>query len=177
LKFRDLIIQNVLIIAFGLVIFYLDFIEFKGSNTKILVVIFSLIKSGFFVWVGFRKIIFFSKKNISYYNFLAFIGISISLIVISFAVDYLCLFQIDNSSFLGISGSLTWYERCFKFYFFSVLVFSNVGVASVVPSAISSEFLMMVEAILSFITIILVLSDFISLKESISNRRKKSEAL
>ncbi|GHN00306.1 hypothetical protein WSM22_17950 [Cytophagales bacterium WSM2-2] len=176
MKFRDLVIQNILIIAFGVIIFYLDFIEFKDSNTKVLVVVFSIIKSSLFVWTGFRKIVFFSKMNISYYNFLAFIGISISLIVVSFAVDYLCLFQIDEASFTGISESLTWYERCFKFYFFSVLVFSNVGIATVVPNTIASEFLMMVEAILSFITIILVLSDFISLKESISGRRKKPEA-
>jgi len=175
MKFRDLVIQNVLIIAFGLIIFYLDFIEFKDTNTKAMVLIFSLIKSGFFVWTGFRKIVFFSKMNISYYNFLAFIGISISLIVVSFGVDYLCLYQIDSTSFAGISENLSWYERCFKFYFFSVLVFSNVGIATVVPNNIASEFLMMIEAILSFITIILVLSDFISLKESISSRRKKIE--
>jgi hypothetical protein len=173
MKFRDLVIQNILIIVFGLIVFYLDLIEFRGTNTKILVVIFSIIKSGFFVWMGFRKIIFFSKMNISYYNFLAFIGISISLIVISFAVDYVCLFQIDASSFTGIDASLAWYERAFKFYFFSVLVFSNVGIATVVPNGIASEFLMMIEAILSFITIILVLSDFISLKESISSRKRK----
>ena len=172
MKFRDLIIQNILIIAFGVIIFYLDFIEFKGSSTKVIALFFSIIKSGYFVWIGFRKIVFFSKMNISYYNFLAFIGISISLIVISFAVDYLCLYQIDHSSFSGIDQALSWYELCFKFYFFSVLVFSNVGIATVVPSSIASEFLMMIEAILSFITIILVLSDFISLKESLSTRRK-----
>lgn len=173
MKFRDLIIQNILIITFGLIIFYLDFIEFHGASTKVIVVIFSIIKSGFFVWTGFRKIVFFSKMDVSYYNFLAFIGIGISLIVVSFAIDYLCLYQIDDSSFTGIGESLTWYERCFKFYFFSVLVFSNVGIATVAPASMASEFLMMIEAILSFITIILVLSDFISLKESLSARGKR----
>ncbi|HWA35232.1 MAG TPA: hypothetical protein VG737_13925 [Cyclobacteriaceae bacterium] len=173
MNLRLLIIQNVLIILFCFIVLYLDQMEFKSTHNALLVIFFSLVKSGFFVVMGFRKILYFSKSDLRYHHFLLFIGLSIGLMMVSFATDYFCLYQIDERSFAGIDPDVTLGEEIFKFFFFSVLIFSNLGVASVVPSSIPAEFVMMTEGVLSFITIILVLSDFISLKESLQGIQKK----
>ncbi len=174
MKLHYLVIQNILIILSGVIVLYLDYIEFAGFDSRILLVAFSMIKSGYFVITGFRKILAFSKSDLKYHYFLLFIGLSITLMVISFAADYTCLFIIDPQSFSGVVTDIPWYETCIRFWFFSVFVFANIGVVTIAPTSLASEFLMMTEAILSFITIILVLSDFISLKESLMGRKNKS---
>jgi hypothetical protein len=167
MKLRLLVVQNLLIIVFCSIVLYLDQMEFRSGHNTLLVILFSLIKSGFFVVIGFRKILYFSKSDLRYHHFLLFIGLSIVLMMVSFGADYFCLYEIDSSSFSGIDPEVGLAEEVFKFFYFSVLIFSNLGVATVVPSSIPAEFIMMTEAVLSFITIILVLSDFISLKESL----------
>jgi hypothetical protein len=173
MRFKDIVIENLLIILFGVLIFYLDDIEFKDAYNKILVFTFAIIKSIYFIFGGFRKIVRFTKNNITYYKFLLFLGLNITLIIISFSVDYLCLYQIDPNSFTGLSESMEWYETGFKFFYFSLLIFSNLGVVKVLPETSAAEALVMFEAILSFITIIFILSDFISLKESLNEYIKK----
>lgn len=174
MKLHYLIVQNLLIILFGVIVLYLDYIEFQGIDSRILLVCFSLIKSGYFLVTGFRKILIFSKSDLQYHHFLLFIGLSIMLVVFSYVADYLCLYMIEPSNFTGINAGLPWYELLFKFLFFSVMIFGNLGVVTVAPASSVAEFLMMTEAILSFITIIIVLSDFISLKESLMGKRTKS---
>jgi hypothetical protein len=173
MKVKDIIIENILIILFGVLIFYLDDIEFKDAYNKILVFTFAIVKCLYFVFGGFRKIVRFTKSNITYYKFLIFIGLNISLIIISFSVDYLCLYQIDSHAFTGLPVTMEWYEEGFKFFYFSLLIFSNLGVAKVLPETLAAEGLVMFEAILSFITIIFILSDFISLKESLNEYIEK----
>ena len=167
MKTSDIIKWNALIILFGAIVFYLDHIEFKDSNNKILIFAFALIKSGYFLRTGFKKVIKLSVCDISYYKFLLYISLNISFIIASFASDYFCLFQVDPDSFTGISEGLNYFEKGFKFFYFSVLIFSNLGIANILPASSATEFLVMLEAIFSFITIIFILSDFVSLKDSL----------
>lgn len=177
MKYRQLFVQNILVILFGVTVFYLDHVEFGDSYNMVLVLVFALIKCGFFIMIGFKNILAFSTSDLDYHDFLLFIGLSIALIIFSFAIDYICLYQIDPSSFSGIEAELPWYLKGVKLLFFSILIFSNLGVATVLPENMISEFLMVTEAILSFVTIILILSDFISLKESLNKYAKaKAEA-
>jgi hypothetical protein len=174
MKFKDIIIQNLLMILFGITILFLDHIEFNDSNNKLLILVFCLIKSGYFLMTGFKKLVNLSSTDIRYHQFLLYLALTISFIVMSFAIDYFCLLYIDPVSLSGIPNHLSYLEKAFKVFYFSVLIFSNIGAADILPGNLASEFLMMVESILSFITIIFVLSDFISLKESLSgfkNRR------
>lgn len=174
MKLHHIVIQNILIILFGVTVLYLDYIEFAGFDSRILLIAFSIIKSGYFVVTGFRKILAFSKTDLKYHHFLLFIGLSITLMVISFAADYVCLYVIDPDSFSGVAPGMSWIETSIRFWFFSVFIFANIGVVTIAPASLASEFLMMIEAVLSFVTIILVLSDFISLKESLMSRKARA---
>ncbi|HSZ71984.1 MAG TPA: hypothetical protein VK750_04865 [Cytophagaceae bacterium] len=180
MKLKQLFIQSILLLLFGLVVLYLEQLDLISNRTKWLVCFFALVKSVYFCYAGFKKLLDFSRTDLSYFNFLIFLSLSIPLVVVSFAVDYYCLYKIDPDSFSGIDATLNVGVKGFKFFFLSVLVFSNLGVTNIVPVDVSSEFIMMLEAILSFVTIIFVLSDFISLKESLhslsgKNKRQKTD--
>lgn len=176
MKFKDLIIENLLVILFGVLVFYLDDKEFKDAYNKVLIFLFCLFKTGYFLASGFRKIVRYSKLNLTYYQFLMFIALNIIFIIFSFAIDFLCLYQVDPSSFSGISKMATLPEKLFDCFYYSLLIFSNIGMATVLPETIAAKSFTMFESVLSFVTIIFILSDFISLKESLTNlkdRKKK----
>ena len=52
------------------------------------------------------------------------------------------------------------------------LNFSFFGYGDILPATIPAKIVLMLEATMSFLTVILVLSDFISLKESIADYKK-----
>ena len=176
MKFKDIIIESILVILFGVFVFYLDDREFKGAYIKILIFVFALLKTGYFLASGFKKIVRYTKLNLSYYEFLLFLGLNIVMIIFSFTVDFLCLYQIDASSFSGINVHSGLFERMFDFFYFSLLIFSNIGMATILPETIAAKSFTMFESVLSFVTIIFILSDFISLKESLTsylNKKRK----
>ena len=54
----------------------------------------------------------------------------------------------------------------YELVYFSLLNFSNFGFGDVVPLSIFGKTIVTIEIIISFVTIIFILSDFVSLKES-----------
>jgi hypothetical protein len=101
--------------------------------------------------------------------------LNISMIVFSFAVDFSCLHQVNPKSFVGIEPHLNFWETQFEFVYFSILNFSFFGYGQIMPTTIAAKIIIIFEVIISFLTIVFILSDFISLKESITERLKKSD--
>ncbi|HKC69796.1 MAG TPA: ion transporter [Bacteroidia bacterium] len=175
MKYKNIIIENALVILFGILIFYLDTLEFNCAYNKGLILFFSLFKTAFFLTTGFKKIMQFTKLDLGYHQFLVFISIYTLMIIFSFMVDFLCLYQIDRVSFTGIPYKAGFWERVFNFFYYSFLMFSNIGMATIIPETIVAKSITMFEVILSFVTIILFLSDFIGLKKSLTNYFKKNK--
>ncbi|TGK04179.1 ion transporter [Leptospira langatensis] len=164
------LIEYSVLIAFGLLVIYLDEIEFSGVNITYLIIFLTSMKSVYFFIKGFKKISEFSDLEVRYYEFLVFIAVNISMIIVSFGIDYFCLFRIDPNSFSGLPVGATNVGLSFKFFYFSLMIFTNIGIIKIIPETTESEILVILEAIVSFITIIFVLSDFLSLKESLSRK-------
>ncbi|MBW0434785.1 ion transporter [Leptospira yasudae] len=165
------LVEYAVILALGFGIVYLDEIRFSSLDIKYIILFLAISKSIYFLFKGFRKISEFSALNVEYYEFLIFIAFNISVIIVSFGLDYFCLFQIDSRSFSGIATELGTSLLLFKFVYFSLMIFTNIGIIKIIPESTTSEILVIVEAMLSFITIIFILSDFLSLKESISRKK------
>ncbi|MEI1278169.1 ion transporter [Leptospira venezuelensis] len=161
-------IEYILILSLGISLIYLDEIEFSGLEIKYLILILAGFKSCYFFIKGFRRISEFSNLDLKYYEFLVFIAFNISVIVLSFGFDFLCVYKMDISSFSGIPQNLDYPALFFKFFYFSLMIFTNIGIIKIIPESTEAEILVIFEAILSFITIIFILSDFISLKESLT---------
>ncbi|RHX86680.1 ion transporter [Leptospira stimsonii] len=169
------LVEYAVIIVFGLWIVYLDEIEFSGVDIKYLIVFLAGSKSVYFFVKGFRKISEFSALDLRYYEFLIFIAVNISIIIVSFGLDYFCIYRVDPTSFSGLPNGATVFVLAFKFFYFSLMIFTNIGIIKMIPESAETEVIVIFEAILSFITIIFVLSDFLSLKESLGRRRTDSK--
>ncbi len=116
-----------------------------------------------------------SFYDVPYYRFMFFIALNIFVIIISFATDFVCLSQVDKFSLQGIPLHSSLFERIFECFYFSVLNFSFFGYGDILPRTVPAKIILMEEALLSFLTMILVLSDFISLKDSIADIRTKNK--
>jgi hypothetical protein len=137
----------------------------------LLILCFSLAKVIYFSILIFKKLSDIAK-DIKYLNFLAFTAFNIFFLVFSFSIDYFLIYQLDKLSFSGMEGTSNIYEVYFKLFYLSFLLFTNMGVANVIPVTIPAECVVMFEAIASFSTVIFILSDFVTLKDSLQKLRK-----
>ncbi|MDX2190821.1 MAG: ion transporter [Bacteroidota bacterium] len=166
--FRDTLLKNIALVIFGWVIFYIDDKEFlEIYYTKWLIIGLATFKTVFFFVQSIKKIFETSDKEVSYHHFLIFMGINIVLIIISFTIDFICLHQVDAHAFMGISANSSFFDICFEMLYFSVLGFNNLGFYDVIPMGKAAKILVMEEIFAYICTIIFILSDFMSLKESL----------
>jgi len=169
--FKKFILKYLFVIFMGVLVFYVDSLEFVDDLfTKFLILGLVVFKSIFFFIESFRKILEATKNDVAYHNFLIFMAVDIALIVLSFGIDFLCLYQVQPTSFIGISPDLNFGERTFELIYFSLLNFSNFGFGEIIPVSMFGKTIVTIEIIISFITIIFILSDFVSLKESFAKR-------
>jgi hypothetical protein len=173
MKYKELIIGFLLVLLFGMVEFFL--IDVKASKAVVLtfVFLFSVTKVFYLVIRCFRRIVTISHMDLPYHRFLLFIAANVVLIVVSFSIDYLAVYHLDKTSFSGLEDTTNLVEEYFKLFYLSLLMFTNMGVANVVPIKIPAEILVMFEAIVSFVTLIFILSDYVTLRDSL--RRLKNE--
>jgi hypothetical protein len=104
---------------------------------------------------------------LAYHRFMMLMLINMSQITLSFGLDYHCLHSIDAGSFSSINPTETMPEQIFDFTYFSILNFTFFGYGDIMPQSIPAKLLTITEVVLAFVTVIFLLSDFISLKESI----------
>ena len=167
--FKDTILKYLFVIFMGALVFYIDSLEFIDDLvTKFLILFLVIFKSIFFFMQSFKKILEATKNDVAYHQFLIFMAINIALIVLSFGVDFICLYQVDAFSFKGLPDDLDWPRKVFELLYFSLLNFSNFGFGDIYPVSLFGKTIVTIEIIISFITIIFILSDFVSLKESFS---------
>jgi hypothetical protein len=135
--------------------------------------LFSVIKVLYVVVRCFRKIVTIAHLDLPYHRFLMFIAANVVLIVFSFSIDYWSVFHLDPASFTGLEETNNIAEEYFKLFYLSLLMFTNMGVANVVPVKIPAEALVMFEAIVSFVTLIFILSDYVVLRDSLRRLKEK----
>jgi hypothetical protein len=102
-------------------------------------------------------------------------GVNMAQITLSFALDFWCLETADKGSFSAFQETWSQAEILFECFFFSVLNFSFFGFGDVTPQTIPAKIVTMMEVILAFFTVIFLLSDFISLKDSLRVDKKPRE--
>jgi hypothetical protein len=170
MKTKDIIILYTIVVVSGTIMYFVEHLDLNKYLLYAFVFSVMIAKMWYFMVSIYKKLVHFSK---SYFRFLFFISMNILLMVISFAVDYYCIYLIDVNSFSGLEDATTLPGQLFKFFYLSFLLFTNMGVANVVPVSMPAECMVMFEAIVSFMTIIFILSDFVSLKESLLKRGAK----
>ncbi len=176
MNYKQIIYKYLLITLCGFALFWVDDQAFFNPLvTTFLIVVLSAIKSAYYVFFSYKKILEASKKEVMYHDFMLFMMINISMVIFSFGVDYFCLNQVDPANFVGIEKHLNIPELIFETWYFSVLNFSFFGYGQIMPTTIPGKLIIIMEVIMSFVTLVFILSDFLSLKDSIAEHLKKKE--
>ena len=168
----SMILQNLIEFAaifgiWGLMLALLN----QGLNTDLilpLVILVSLSKTAFFGVENIRQLFEATRRNLAYHHFMLLMLVNMTQIILSFGFDYHCMYLVDKASFSVELANATPGETVFEFIYFSTLNFTFFGYGDVTPQNVPAKFVTMTEVLLAFVTVIFLLSDFISLKESLS---------
>lgn len=137
----------------------------------VLVLTSAIAKTIFFGGENLRQLWMASVENTAYHRFMTLMLVNMSQIIVSFGFDYHCLFRINEASFNSVPEHLSGPELVFEFVYFSILNFTFFGYGDMTPATVPAKLLTVTEVILAFVTVIFLLSDFVSLRESLSPRR------
>lgn len=132
-----------------------------------LMMVLSLVKTSFFGVENIRQLFEATRSNQPYHRFMLLMLINMTQIILSFGLDFHCLHRINPASFSVDLPDATPFETVFEFVYYSTLNFTFFGYGDVTPQTIPAKFITMTEILLAFVTVIFLLSDFISLKESL----------
>jgi hypothetical protein len=132
-----------------------------------LVAVIGGIKTAFFGLENLRQLREASTQDIAYHKFLMLMVVNMSQIIISFGLDYHVFYRLDPSSFGGLREDLAGAALVFEFFYYSSLNFMFFGYGDITPQTVLTKAVTLTEITLAFVTVIFLLSDFISLKESL----------
>ncbi|MCF7786334.1 MAG: potassium channel family protein [Prosthecobacter sp.] len=150
--------------------------QWLSARTFCLVVLAAaLAKTVFFFVENLQHILMATRDNMPYHRVLGLMGVNMIQITLAFAMDYWCLETAEPASFSSIDAAWSQSEQLFEFFFFSVLNFSFFGFGDVTPLTIPAKLVTMMEVLLAFFTVIFLLSDFVSLKDSLRVKKPNEE--
>lgn len=146
---------------------------FSNPILYALIVLLCWAKTTWFVYETSEDLKHATRKNTDYHKFLQVVGINMLQIVISFALDYYTLLKVDKACFNELTPNLNEAELLFECFYLSCLNFSYFGYGITTPADVPAKIVTLTEILLGFLTVIFILSDFVTLKESISKQQKK----
>jgi hypothetical protein len=129
------------------------------------------VKTVYYFWETLGYLVDATVRDIPYHQFLVLMAFNMAEVTASYAVDYYCLHRIDPESFSGIDPSLNGIALMFECMYFSILNFSFFGYGDITPMHVPAKIVLLMEVVAAFSTVIFLLSDFISIKESMQRRR------
>lgn len=174
IKVRSILGQHAIIIAVGIGLFYLE--RFEIANLfweKMILIAIALGKCIYFIEHSFRKIEEASVNDISYNHFIVIILMNVLLIVVSFSIDYACLELIQPNSFKGLTQNASIWDSVFEFSYFSILSFTTVAYGDILPITKAARCLSVLEVGVAYLTTIIVISNFVQIKESLGKGGEK----
>jgi len=132
-----------------------------------LVMVVAAAKTAFFGIENIGQLRRAADQNTPYHQFLLLMLMNVWQVITSFALDFHLLELLSKGSFAVINPKLSGASLVFEFFYFSALNFMFFGYGDITPQTIPAKVLTLTEISLAFVTVIFLLSDFISLKESL----------
>lgn len=154
-----------LILLIGLSILFFVIMELFGHQKSSFLwgsalIIFSLSKVFYLITKTMQKLNKLTKDNHSFDHLLVLLSVTISIIIISFAFDYLCLSEIYNDAFLGIDPSNSIGYRFINLLYFSIVTFTNVGYGDITPFVPFAKLIAVLEMITAFVVLVFIISKY-----------------
>jgi hypothetical protein len=148
------------IILGGLLLFAVDFYELNSPKTNtLLLLVLLLAKAVYFVLAILRWI---RKSVVSSYHLTyltGFLVLHVLLVVLSFGIDYYCLYQINPASFSLPFGPQTPWEQLLTFLYFSLGKFTTAGGGELHPASAPAQVCAMAEMAISYFTTVLIIAN------------------
>ena len=136
---------------------------------------------GVALWAAIKTFYYFAENlrhlqdatttDLPYHKFVLLLAYNMGQITVSYALDFYCMMRIDRGS-LSIEPEIVGFELMFECFYFSVLNFSFFGYGDIIPHHIPAKIVMLLQVTTAFTTVIFLLSDFVSMKESMRRRQK-----
>ncbi len=137
----------------------------------LLVAAIAVAKAAYFLLENLQHILLATAHEIPYHRFLGLMGVNMAQITLSFALDFWLLEVAEPGSFSGFPPGVSPGAAFFDCCFYSVLNFSFFGFGDILPQTPPAKIVTLLEVVLAFFTVIFLLSDFISLKDSLRGGR------
>jgi hypothetical protein len=128
------------------------------------------------IWATCKTVYYFGEtlwhliqataSDLAYHRFLVLMAYNMAEVTLSFALDFYCLCRLNPLSMEGIREGLSASELLFECLYFSILNFSFFGYGNILPVTTAAKFVMLLEVVTAFTTVIFLISDFVSMKES-----------
>lgn len=132
----------------------------------------ALVKTVYYFWESLFHLVQAAAHDQPYHRFLVLMAYNMAQVATSFAIDFYCLRCIDAGNFSGMDPNLSGAELMFECLYFSVLNFSFFGYGDITPAHVPAKIVMLLEVITAFSTVIFLLSDFVSMKDSMRNSHR-----
>ena len=155
------------VIILGIVIFFLDYYELTNPivNEFVLFSI-SILKAGYFIYFVVTQIRESAHREFHFQDILTIVAPGILVIILSFAIDYYCLFRIRPDAFTGFISKPTIIAEFVSSFYFSISVFTTAGFGDIYPKSTSAQVFVSTELLIAFLFTILIISNIAHIRES-----------
>ena len=166
--------KYLIVIGIGLAIFLVDYFELINTlSNEIVLSVLSLLKAGYFIYFVFGTIKETAHKEFDFHEFLGFVVLSILLVILSFAIDYYCLFRINAHSFAGVIAKQNIITEFISFFYYSISVFTTAGFGDIKPNSTSAQIFVSTELMIAFFFTILVIANITHIRASFNEKVKE----
>ncbi len=156
---KEFIFLIVLFAFFFVVMSFWDHLEYPNLWASALVV-FSITKIYLLVFHTFKKLDTLIENDHSFNHMLLLLGAIITILVVSFALDYLCVSEIYTDAFLGVQNNIPLLSRFSNFLYFSIVTFTTVGYGDITPINPVAKLITVFEMMSAFVVIVFVFSKY-----------------
>ena len=166
-----------IVIIVGFIIFLTDLFDLATpAANEIMLFAICVFKAIYFIQFVFHQIKKTTNKDFYYHEFLSFIVVSILLVIVSYGIDYYCLFRIKSDAFAGLIANLNMGSELISFFYYSISVFTTAGFGDIKPNSITAQVLVSTELMISFFFTILVWANISHIRESFNRKHREAEA-
>jgi hypothetical protein len=132
--------------------------SFSTRFIDVLIFVFCVAQLLYFVVISLRKLFFEKGLALSYAGILIRISVTIIFVLLTFTVNYWCLFDNDPASIVGLNNSSLFRELLDMFYF-SCVTFATVGYGDILPKSIAAKSTVILEMATAFFIVVFLLSN------------------
>lgn len=170
------IYKFLLVIILGIVGFNVGRREIgNDAINESLLFIYSLTKAIYICRAFLLRIRATANAQLKHSDIISFIGFNALLLVLSYGVDYLTLYEINPLSFSGITTHNQLIPHITAFIYYSISVFSTAGFGDILPKTVAAQILVSSEMMLSWFLTILVIANFATIRATFKNIDNKDK--